>query len=90
MDELARQCRYPSYPCVPAESRGFAAFERRDFSAATDAPEPIADQLERIGGSRAQFDLVEFTLLKAYLGAGRLDDARRMLSARGRGSSRPQ
>jgi hypothetical protein len=87
MDELARQGRYPSGACVPAVSRAFAAFERRDFSAVIEALEPIAGELERIGGSRAQLDLVEFTLLKAYLGAGRPDDARRMLSARGRGSS---
>ena len=88
VDELARQGRYPSGPCVPAVSRAFAEFERQDFAAAVDALEPIAGELERIGGSRAQLDLVEFTLLKAYLGADRLDDARRMLSARGRGSSR--
>ena len=87
MDELARNGRYPSGPCVPAVSRAFAAFERRDFAAAIDALEPIAGELERLGGSRAQLDLVEFTLLKAYLGADRLDDARRMLSVRGRGSS---
>jgi Tfp pilus assembly protein PilF len=87
MDDLAHQGRYPSGPCVPAVSYAFAAFERRDFSAAIDALEPIAGELERIGGSRAQLDLVEFTLLKAYLGADRLDDARRMLSVRGRGSS---
>jgi hypothetical protein len=31
---------------------------------------------------------VEFTLLKAYIGADRLDDAREMLSGRLRGSSR--
>jgi hypothetical protein len=30
---------------------------------AIDALEPIAEELERIGGSRAQLDLVEFTLL---------------------------
>jgi tetratricopeptide (TPR) repeat protein len=87
MDELARDGRYPSGSCVPAVSGAFAAFERRDFSAAIDALEPIAGELERIGGSRAQLDLVEFTLLKAYLAADRLDDARRMLSARRRGSS---
>ncbi len=87
VDELARQGRYPSGPCVPAVSHPFAAFERRDFSAAIDALEPIARELERIGGSRAQLDLVEFTLLKAYLSANRLDDARRMLSVRRRGSS---
>jgi tetratricopeptide (TPR) repeat protein len=87
MDELARLGRYPSGPCVPAVSHAFAAFERRDFAAAIEALEPIAGELERIGGSRAQLDLAEFTLLKAYLGADRPDDARRMLSVRGRGSA---
>jgi len=87
MDELARNGRYPSGPCVPTVSHAFAAFERRDFSAAIDALEPIAGELERIGGSRAQLDLAEFTLMQAYVGADRLEDARRMLSGRGRGSS---
>ena len=87
MDDLARNGRYPSGPMVAAVSHAFAAFERRDFSAAIDALEPIAGELERIGGSRAQLDLVEFTLLKAYLSADRLDDARRMLSVRRPGLS---
>ncbi len=87
VDELVRQGRYPSGPCVPAVSTGFAAFERQDFAAAIDALEPIAGELERLGGSRAQLDLVEFTLLKAYLGANRPDDARRMLGERRRGTS---
>jgi Flp pilus assembly protein TadD len=82
IDKLASDGRYPSGPCVPAVSHGFAAFERRDFAAAIDALEPIADELERIGGSHAQLDLVRFTLLKAYLGADRPDDARRMHSMR--------
>lgn len=88
IDELARHGRYPSGTLVPVVSRAFAAFERQDFSAAIDALEPIAGELERIGGSRAQLDLVEFTLLRAYIGADRLGDARLMLSARGRGNSR--
>jgi hypothetical protein len=86
IDQLARQGRYPSGACVPAVSHAFAAFERRDFTAAIAALESIAGELERLGGSRAQLDLVEFTLLKAYLGADRPADARRMLSARRRGS----
>jgi tetratricopeptide (TPR) repeat protein len=86
IDQLARQGRYPSGACVPAVSHAFAAFERRYFTAAIAALEPIAGELERLGGSRAQLDLVEFTLLKAYLGADRPADARRMLSARRRGS----
>jgi hypothetical protein len=82
IDELARAGRYPSGRFVPAVSHGFAAFERRDFSTAIDALAPIAEELERIGGSHAQLDLVRFTLLKAYLGADRPDDARRMLRVR--------
>jgi tetratricopeptide (TPR) repeat protein len=80
VDELARAGRYPSGAFVPAVSHAFAAFERRDFAAAIDALEPIADELERIGGSHAQLDLVRFTLLKAYVCADRPDDAHRMLS----------
>ena len=87
IDELARQGCYPSGALVPAVSRGFAAFERGEFFAAIDALEPIAGELERIGGSHAQLDLVGFTLLKAYLSAGRPGDARRMVGTRRRGSS---
>ena len=87
MKQLAGAGRYPSGPLVPAVSCAFAAFERRDFAATIDALEPISGELERIGGSRAQLDLVEFTLLKAYLGAGRPEDARRMLTARRRGAA---
>jgi len=88
IDELARNRRYPSGSLVPAVSRAFAAFERQDFSAVIDALEPIAGELERLGGSRAQLDLVEFTLFKAYLSVDRPEDAHRMLSRRHRGSSR--
>src|SRR5215472_1846615 len=87
IDELARQGRYPSGPLVPAVSRAFAAFEQGDFATAIHALEPIGDELERLGGSRAQLDLVEFTLFKAYVEAGRPGDAHRMLSRRKRGSS---
>ncbi len=87
MEDLAREGRYPSGPYLPALSRAFVAFERRDYTAAIDAIEPFADESERIGGSRAQLDLVAFTLLKAYLNANRPDDARRMLLARRSGPS---
>jgi Tfp pilus assembly protein PilF len=82
IDALMGEGRYPSGPCVPAVLRGFAAFERRDFSTAIEALEPIADQLERIGGSHAQLDLVRFTLSQAYINSDRSDDARRLMSAR--------
>ena len=82
MEELAREGRYPSGSYLPALARGFAAFEHGDFSTAIEALAPLAEENERIGGSRAQHDLIEFTLLKAYLSADRLEEARRLISAR--------
>jgi tetratricopeptide (TPR) repeat protein/DNA-binding transcriptional ArsR family regulator len=82
IDEMVRAGRYPAGPPLPAFARAFAAFQRQDFEAAIAAIEPVFSERERICGSRAQIDLVEFTLLKSYLAAGRLDDVRRMLRAR--------
>jgi Tfp pilus assembly protein PilF len=84
IEELARGGRYPSGPLVPAVARAFAAFETRDFATVIDAIEPVAGEFERLGGSRAQLDLVAFTLARAYLAADRPDDARRVLRERRR------
>lgn len=87
MDELTRQGRYSSGAYLPALARGFAAFERGDFSSAIVALPPLAGDNERIGGSRAQHDLIEFTLLRAYINANRLEEARRLLGARRLGAA---
>jgi hypothetical protein len=82
IEDKAREGRYPSGSVIPALSRGFDAFRLGDFDAAIDAIAPVLDQRERIGGSMAQTDLVEFTLLRAYLGAGRAEEAGRLLMQR--------
>lgn len=82
IEDMARAGRYPSGSVIPAASRAFAAFQRGDFSAAIETLEPLLAESERIGGSRAQTDLVEFTLLKACVAAGRVDDLRRLVGAR--------
>ena len=87
MEALSREGRYPSAAYLPSLSRGIVAFERGDFSAAIKALAPLAGQNERIGGSRAQHDLIDFTLLKAYLNADRLEEARQLLGARRPGAS---
>ncbi|HVC56993.1 MAG TPA: tetratricopeptide repeat protein [Stellaceae bacterium] len=87
MEEMVLAGRYNSGSYLPALARGFAAFERGDFSTAIDVFAPLAGENERIGGSRAQHDLIEFTLLKAYLNADRPEEARRLLSARRPGAS---
>jgi tetratricopeptide (TPR) repeat protein len=82
MAELAQAGRYPSSSYLPQLARGFVTFERGDFATSIAALAPLAGENERIGGSRAQHDLIEFTLLKAYLNADRPEEARRLLKAR--------
>lgn len=86
-EALAREGRYPSGAYLPAVARGVVAFERGDFAGAIDALTPLAGQNERIGGSRAQHDLIEFTLLRACLAADRSEEAQRLLDARRPGAS---
>ncbi len=87
IETLAQEGRYPSGSYLPALAVGFAAFERGDFDQAIAALAPLAGQNERVGGSRAQHDLIDFTLLRAFLGANRLDEARQLLGARRPGAS---
>jgi hypothetical protein len=85
MHDLIRDGRYPVGPIVPALGRAFAAFQRQDYATAIEAIEPFMHERLRVGGSRAQVDIVEFTLLRAYAESGRHDDVRRLLDARNRG-----
>ena len=79
IEELIRAGRYAAGPVVTTVARAFSAFQRRDYATAIDAIQSIFHERERISGSRAQIDLVEFTLLKSYLAAGRLEEARGLL-----------
>jgi tetratricopeptide (TPR) repeat protein len=63
-------------------AEAFAAFARSDWDAAVALFEQALPETVRIGGSRAQRDLVEHTLVAAYLRAGRGDDARQMIARR--------
>ena len=82
IEDLATAGRYPSGSIIPQVARAFAAYQRGDHAKAIDLIERILPERERIGGSRAQGDLVEATLLQAYLAAGRDAEARRLAAAR--------
>jgi hypothetical protein len=82
IEALVKAGRYPSGSTIPAVARAFAAFQRGDHAAAIDLIVPMLPERERMGGSRAQVDLVEATLLRAYLDAGRDAEARRLLASR--------
>ncbi len=85
IEDLARAGRYPSGSIVPAAARAFAAFQRGDYAAAIDMIVPMLPERERMGGSRAQVDLVEATLLRAYFCAGQSEEARLLRANRRQG-----
>jgi tetratricopeptide (TPR) repeat protein len=82
LEDMERQGKLTAGAIGPALSRAFAAFLQQNYDGAISAIEPIFAEHERLGGSRAQRDIVEFTLLKAYINSGRMADAHRMLLTR--------
>jgi hypothetical protein len=82
LSEADRAGRLAAGPVVPALVDAFGAFARGDWDATITILAPVFDQHVRIGGSRAQRDLVELTLLAAYLRAGRAEAARALLARR--------
>jgi hypothetical protein len=63
-------------------SRGFQAFARGEWSRAVDEIEPLLATHERLGGSRAQRDLLEYLVTSAMSRAGRAEEARSFISRR--------
>ena len=82
LDRMGRDAQLPA-GTVPAElGKAFGAFVRGDWSGVITVIEPIAREVVRIGGSRAQRDLIVNTLLAAYVKDGRVESARALLEAR--------
>jgi tetratricopeptide (TPR) repeat protein len=67
---------------VPLLAEGFGAYARKNWAEAIRLFEQALPETVRIGGSRAQRDLVEWTLAAAYLKAGRAEDARKLRARR--------
>lgn len=85
MAKIAESPKGAAAEVVGPVAKAFGAFARQDWGGAIGALEPIMAEHERLGGSRAQRDLVEYTLAAALLRAGRAQDAGRMIA-----SHRPQ
>ena len=73
--------RYPPGDVVLRIDAGMAAYEAGDWNAAIRSLMQALPQTVRIGGSRAQRDLVEFTLVAACLKADRPEEARALIAA---------
>lgn len=63
-------------------ARGIAAFAEGDYARTIALIAPIAPQIVRIGGSHAQREVFEDTLIQAYLRAGRTAEATAALTRR--------
>ncbi|MBL8701653.1 MAG: tetratricopeptide repeat protein [Alphaproteobacteria bacterium] len=74
--------KLPPGAVLPALYRGLAAFAAGDMAAAIAILEPQLPDVVRVGGSHAQRELIEDTLIVACLRAGQRDRARSLLGAR--------
>src|SRR4029077_5254094 len=74
--------RVPAGPVVVSLAEGVSAFAHGDYARAIDQLEPVREQVVCIGGSHAQRDVFEETLLEAYLRAGRTEAAEALLTER--------
>ena len=73
--------RYPAGGVVPTLVAGFAAYEKGAWDEAVRLFEQARAETVRIGGSRAQRDLAEHTLIAACLRDGQAEAARKLVAS---------
>ena len=78
----------PAADVLAPIARGFDAFARQKWSEAVRELEPVLVIHERVGGSRAQRDLLEYTVTCALFRNGQADEARHLISTRRPGNGR--
>ena len=79
---LVDRAKGPAAEVVAPLARAFRAFCGEEWAAAAHELEGVLASHERIGGSRAQRDLIEYALVACLLRTGRAAQARRTLAVR--------
>ncbi len=74
--------KQPAGPVVVAIVDAIAAFARQEYERAVEVLLPLHESIVRIGGSNAQREVFEDTLLEACVRAGRFEQAEPLLRAR--------
>ena len=82
LEDLVAQGALAAGSVVPTIVRAAAAFAAGNYAACADLLEPAAHDVVRIGGSGAQREIVEDTLLVALIRSDRADKARTLLDSR--------
>lgn len=72
----------PAGPVVPAICRAALAFSQEDYAGCVRLLEPVAGEVVRIGGSGAQREVIEDTLLVALMRSGEAPKASALLDRR--------
>lgn len=72
----------PAADILAPIARGFDAFAHQRWSEAVRELQPILATHERVGGSRAQRDLLEYTVTSALFRNGQAEEARQLVSMR--------
>ena len=80
--EAEAQGKVPAGPVVPAVAAAMGAFAAGRYEETIAGLAPVLDHFVRVGGSWAQRDLFEHTLLAAYVRAGRPAQASALLARR--------
>lgn len=80
--EVAAKGNAPASSVSVPLMEGIGAFARGDYDGAVRLLSPVAGEVVRIGGSNAQREVFEETLLEALLRAGRHDEAEALLRRR--------
>ena len=70
--------------------RGVAAYAAGDYAGALALMEPVDGEIHRVGGSHAQWELFEETMVVCLLRLGRLDQAQRLIRRRLNSRSSPR
>jgi tetratricopeptide (TPR) repeat protein len=73
--EIIEKPKGPAADILAPIARGFDAFAKSDWAGTVREMQPVLQEQERVGGSRAQRDLIEYTVACALLRSGQGDAA---------------
>ena len=79
LQKIITDAKGPAAEIVSGMAEGFKAYAKGDWATSVKFFSSTIGQDERIGGSRAQRDLIEFTMANALLRLGKSDEANRIL-----------
>lgn len=82
LERLIADAKGPAGDVVSKMGEAYRSFAKQDWADVVARLSPTMSEHERIGGSRAQRDLIEFTYLNALLKLDRAEEAERMLVMR--------